>query len=219
MLVSRRRSATTARAAKSRWTRTRPPGSDFLAEVCVDWEAEARARRASSGCASCQVRTGVVLDRNGGALGEDAAPLQAGRRRAGGRRAPVHLLDTRRGPRRDDPRRDRRRALERAGQRDRARARLQPRLLALAGRVLHGPPAAGARSSRMQALYGDMAEIVTSGARVMPAKALVLGYQFRQPRAAEALRSALGLLERRDRAHAGAGRCASRRRRRGSRSR
>jgi NAD dependent epimerase/dehydratase family enzyme len=37
-----------------------------------------------------------------------------------------------------------------------------------------------------------MAEIVTTGARVMPAKPLVLGYDFRHPELGEALRSALG---------------------------
>jgi NAD dependent epimerase/dehydratase family enzyme len=36
-----------------------------------------------------------------------------------------------------------------------------------------------------------MAQIVTTGARVMPAKALVLGYEFKQPQLGEALRSAL----------------------------
>ena len=35
-------------------------------------------------------------------------------------------------------------------------------------------------------------EIVTTGARVVPAKALVLGYDFRHPEVNEALRSALG---------------------------
>jgi NAD dependent epimerase/dehydratase family enzyme len=43
----------------------------------------------------------------------------------------------------------------------------------------------------LRLLYGDMAEIVTSGARVLPAKPLVLGYQFRHPQLEEALRSAL----------------------------
>ncbi len=43
----------------------------------------------------------------------------------------------------------------------------------------------------LRALYGEMAEIVTSGARVMPAKALVLGYEFAQPQLEQALRAAL----------------------------
>jgi len=43
----------------------------------------------------------------------------------------------------------------------------------------------------LRALYGEMSEIVTSGARVMPAKALVLGYEFAQPQLEPALRAAL----------------------------
>ena len=44
-------------------------------------------------------------------------------------------------------------------------------------------------------LYGEMAEIVTTGARVMPAKALVLGYEFRHPELDEALGSALAYIK------------------------
>jgi NAD dependent epimerase/dehydratase family enzyme len=40
-------------------------------------------------------------------------------------------------------------------------------------------------------MYGEMAEIVTTGARVMPAKALVLGYEFAHPQLEQALRSVL----------------------------
>jgi NAD dependent epimerase/dehydratase family enzyme len=36
-----------------------------------------------------------------------------------------------------------------------------------------------------------MSEIVTTGARVLPARALVLGYQFRHPELDSALRAAL----------------------------
>jgi NAD dependent epimerase/dehydratase family enzyme len=44
----------------------------------------------------------------------------------------------------------------------------------------------------LQLLYGEMAEIVTEGARVVPAKPLVLGYEFLHPQLDEALNSALG---------------------------
>jgi NAD dependent epimerase/dehydratase family enzyme len=37
-----------------------------------------------------------------------------------------------------------------------------------------------------------MAEIVTTGARALPARALVLGYEFRYPQLDAALRAALG---------------------------
>jgi uncharacterized protein (TIGR01777 family) len=44
-----------------------PPGSDFLATLCVDWEAEAHGA-AALGCRVVIIRTGVVLARDGGAL-------------------------------------------------------------------------------------------------------------------------------------------------------
>jgi hypothetical protein len=43
----------------------------------------------------------------------------------------------------------------------------------------------------LRALYGEMSEVVTKGARVLPAKALVLGYEFAHPRLEQALRAAL----------------------------
>ena len=44
-----------------------PPGSDFLAQVCVAWEQEA-SMASELGMRVVQVRTGVVLDARGGAL-------------------------------------------------------------------------------------------------------------------------------------------------------
>jgi nucleoside-diphosphate-sugar epimerase len=86
-----------------------PPGGDFLSRVCVEWEDAAAAAR-ELGTRVVHVRTGVVLDRAGGALAKmlPAFRLGVGGPVAGGARG---------------------RALERAGQRDRARAGAQPRLL------------------------------------------------------------------------------------------
>ena len=50
-----------------------PPGSDFLAQVCVAWETQARAVQAL-GMRAVQVRTGVVLDPRGGALAKMLPP-------------------------------------------------------------------------------------------------------------------------------------------------
>ena len=47
------------------------------------------------------------------------------------------------------------------------------------GRALHRPALLPVPGAALALLYGEMAEIVTQGARVMPAKALVLGYEFR----------------------------------------
>ena len=40
-------------------------------------------------------------------------------------------------------------------------------------------------------LYGDMAEIVTTGQRAVPARLLQLGYEFRHPELEGALRDVL----------------------------
>jgi uncharacterized protein len=60
----------------------------------------------------------------------------------------------------------------------------------LAG-VLKRPSWLPVPEAALRALYGEMAGIVTTGARVVPAKALVLGYEFSHPALPEALRSAL----------------------------
>ncbi len=49
------------------------------------------------------------------------------------------------------------------------------------GRVLGRPALMPVPGLALRALYGEMAEIVTKGARVLPAKALVLGYEFAHP--------------------------------------
>ena len=43
----------------------------------------------------------------------------------------------------------------------------------------------------LKLLYGDMAEIVTTGQRAVPARLEQLGYQFRQPELEPALRDVL----------------------------
>jgi uncharacterized protein len=44
----------------------------------------------------------------------------------------------------------------------------------------------------VRALYGEMAQIVTTGVRAVPARLERLGYAFRQPELERALRSATG---------------------------
>lgn len=52
-----------------------PPGSDFLATMAVDWEAEAHPATAL-GCRVIIMRTGIVLARGGGALQKMMPPFQ-----------------------------------------------------------------------------------------------------------------------------------------------
>ncbi len=167
-----------------------PAGDDFLSVVCADWELEA-ARASELGVRVVQLRTGVVLDREGGALAKmlPAFRLGLGGPVAGGRQyiSWIH---------RDDEigvmlaaiGDDRwsgavnATAPEPLSNRDFSRT--------LAG-ALKRPSWLPVPAAALRLLYGEMAGIVTTGARVVPAKALVLGYEFRHPRLQEALRSAL----------------------------
>ena len=53
------------------------PGSDFLAHVCVAWEAETEPA-ASAGVRTVLTRTGIVLDAHGGALKPMLTPFKLG---------------------------------------------------------------------------------------------------------------------------------------------
>jgi uncharacterized protein len=168
-----------------------PAGSDFLAETCVAWEAEAK-RASALGMRVVLVRTGVVLNRDGGALKKMLLPFQLGLGGpvAGGEQymSWIHredlvgmiraALDDERwsGPVNGT-------APEPVTNREFSRA---------LGRALHRPSLLPVPGFALGLLYGEMAEVLTTGARVMPAKPLVLGYDFRHPELAEALRSALG---------------------------
>jgi hypothetical protein len=167
-----------------------PPGSDFLAETCVAWEAEAQ-RASALGMRVVLVRTGVVLNRDGGALAKMLPPFQlgVGGPVAGGAQymSWIHredlvgmicaALDDERwsGPINAT-------APEPVSNREFSHA---------LGHALHRPSLLPVPGFALGLLYGEMAEIVTTGARVVPAKALVLGYDFRHPELDEALRSAL----------------------------
>ncbi|HEV7529846.1 MAG TPA: TIGR01777 family oxidoreductase [Solirubrobacteraceae bacterium] len=167
------------------------PGADFLARICVDWEQEA-SNASALGMRVVLVRTGVVLDSDGGALEKMLPPfrLGVGGPVAGGRQyiSWVHLddlvgvivaavTDERwSGPVNAT-------APEPVSNRDFSRA---------LGRALKRPALLPVPGAALSLLYGEMAEIVTKGARVVPAKALVLGYEFAHAELGEALASALG---------------------------
>jgi uncharacterized protein len=58
-------------------TETSPPGDDFLARLCRDWEQAAMAAE-QSGVRVVLLRTSVVLGRNGGALAQMLPPFRLG---------------------------------------------------------------------------------------------------------------------------------------------
>ncbi len=167
-----------------------PAGSDFLAEVCAAWEDEAR-KATDSGVRVVSVRTGIVLDRSGGALGKMllAFRLGIGGPVAGGEQymSWIHtedvvgiMLAALHDERWSGP--CNATAPEPVTNREFSRA---------LGRALHRPSLLPVPGAALRLLYGEMAEIVTTGARVLPVRPLVHEYRFRHSHLDEALRSAL----------------------------
>jgi hypothetical protein len=167
------------------------PGEDFLARLCVEWEAEAE-RASELGLRVVRLRTGVVLDASGGALAKMLPPFRLGLGGpvAGGRQyIPwIHAADliglmlaaiedeSWSGPVNGS-------APEPVSNRELSRT---------LGRVLKRPVLLAVPGVALRLLYGQMAEIVTAGARMVPAKALVLGFRFQHPQLEPALRAVLG---------------------------
>lgn len=60
----------------AKFDETSPPGADFLAQVCTEWETAAQGVK-SSGTRLVILRLGIVLGENGGALGKMLAPFSA----------------------------------------------------------------------------------------------------------------------------------------------
>ncbi len=56
-------------------TENSAPGSDFLAQLCIDWESEAKKAEAH-GVRVVLLRTGIVLDRGQGALKKMVPPFK-----------------------------------------------------------------------------------------------------------------------------------------------
>ena len=170
---------------------TAPAANDFLGQVTADWEAEAVKAR-ELGMRVALTRTGVVLSESGGAL-EKMMPffkLGIGGPVAGGRQyVPwVHLddvvgallfaLDTAAA---DGP-------LNVTAPEPVTNKELSRTL----GRVLKRPAFAPVPGLAVKSLYGEMAEIVTTGQRAVPARLQDLGYDFRRPDLEAALREATG---------------------------
>ena len=165
---------------------TAPAGSVFLARVCAAWESE--ANRAASRTRVVCIRTGLVLERDGGALPRMLPPFWfglGGPVGSGRQYWPwIHRADwiamvrwaigetgvagplnaTAPAP---ETNRDFAKAL---------------------GRALHRPAFAPAPAFALRLLLGEMADaLLLSGQRAVPEKAQRLGFQFRYARLDDAL--------------------------------
>ena len=186
-LVSQSASGWYGPRGSERLAEDEPGGSDFLAGVVRDWEAEARRAPAMR---VVLTRTGVVLSQGAGALDKMLPFFKVGIGGpvAGGRQyvpwvhlddlvgAIVFCLDT-----------------------DAASGPVNvtapepvtnKELSKTLGRVLRRPAIAPVPALAVKTLYGEMAMIVTTGQRAVPGRLMELGYEFRRPDLEAALRDA-----------------------------
>jgi uncharacterized protein (TIGR01777 family) len=163
------------------------PGSDFLAGLCVAWEAEAHPISAL-GSRVVILRNGIVLSKKGGALAKMLPPFRffVGGPIASGRQSMswIHLDDWVRmviwaihTPAVSG-------AINATAPNPVPNAEFSRAL----GRALHRPSWAPVPAIVLRAMFGEMAtDMLIRGQRVVPARTLQLGYQFRYPQIAEAM--------------------------------
>lgn len=154
------------------------PGSDFLAQLCQQWENAARDAE-PLGVRVVRLRTGIVLARDGGALAKmlPAFRLGLGGPVGTGRQwmSWVH---------RDDVVGLIRWALEDTRVSGAVNATAPTpvtmrEFAATLGRVLHRPAILPVPGPALTLLLGEMAQLLLTGQRAVPAKAQALGYAFR----------------------------------------
>ena len=159
-------------------TESHAPGRDFLGTVCVRWEDEAMRAMSSRTRVVC-VRTGLVLDRNDGALAQMLVPFRlglGGPLGSGEQYWPwihrqdwvdlVRLIVT--SPAASGP-------INASAPTPVTNAEFTRAL----GRVLHRPAFLPAPAFALRLLLGEMADaLLLSGQRAVPAAAERLGYRF-----------------------------------------
>jgi hypothetical protein len=173
-------------------TEEAPSGGDFLGQLCHNWEAEAKQAE-HLGMRVVLLRTGIVLGRGGGALRKMVPPFKwfSGGPLGSGKQwmSWIHLEDQVRlilylienhqaaGPiNATAPNPERNKDFSRA-----------------LGKVLHRPSWMPVPGFLLRIGLGDMADMLLTGQRVVPAAAQKLGFEFRYPTLPEALRACMPL--------------------------
>lgn len=173
-------------------TEDSPAGEDFMAQVCVEWEAAAKQAEAH-GTQVMTLRFGMVLDKQGGALQK---MLPSFRLFAGGPIGSGHQYIS---------------WIHRADvigcilfclQLELAQAMGPLNITAptpvtmkefahALGQALHRPDWLRVPSGLVRLMFGESSEVLLRGQRVLPKRILELGYSFRHPTLLEALQSLL----------------------------
>lgn len=172
-------------------TEDTPPVRGFTHELCAAWEEEAR-KAESFGARVCLVRTGVVLDRDGGALAKmlPAFKLGLGGRLASGQHwfpwihrhdmVSIYLWLLERPASTG--------AYNASAPNPVTNAEFTRALAAALGRPAIFPMPGVA----LQLLFGEMSEILLASDRMVPGRLLDEGFQFRYPQVGPALKAILG---------------------------
>jgi uncharacterized protein len=168
-----------------------PPGSDFLARLCQDWESEAQTAL-ELGIRVAVMRMGVVLGRGGGALGKMLLPFRMGLGGpiGSGRQfvAWIHLQDLVElflAAIRDD---------RFAGAVNVTAPEPVPfrRFAAAIGRALRRPAFLPVPSLVVRMLFGQASAVLLTGQRAVPGRAESLGFRFRFENVEQAVQDLLG---------------------------
>ena len=169
-----------------------PLGTDFLAEVGKEWEG-ATAPASDAGIRVVHLRFGIILSKEGGALPRMVTPFQlgAGGPIGNGRQwmswisiddAVTIILEALRNGDMHGP-------FNAVAPEPVRNAEFASRL----GEVLHRPALVPAPAFALRLLFGEMADAaLLASQRVVPARLTALGFSFRHPTLAEALRAILG---------------------------
>jgi hypothetical protein len=167
------------------------PGGDFIARLCVEWEAEAM-RAARPGVRVVPLRTGLVIEKSGGALARMIPPFRfgVGGPLGSGRQymSWIHRLDWLELVRFivdtkaiDGP-------VNATAPHPVTNAAFSHAL----GHALHRPSFMRAPGFALRVAVGELADSLLTGQRVIPAKALAHGYHFRYPEIEIAFRGIFG---------------------------
>jgi uncharacterized protein (TIGR01777 family) len=172
-------------------TEDTPPASDFLADVCAQWEAEA-LKAGEMGVRVVIIRIGAVLELDGGALPTMAIPFKffVGGPIGEGKQwfSWIH---------RDDVVGMIHYALENETVSGPLNATapnpVTNREFSTAlGRVLHRPSCFAVPGFLLKLTLGELGSVMLTGQRVIPEKALKTGYRFKFPDVNDALRAIYG---------------------------
>jgi len=172
-------------------TEQSPAGKDFLASVCAAWE-DSTAAVEERGVRRVVLRTGVVLDPEGGALPKMMLPFKlfaGGPAGDGEQWMPwIHAADEIAAIRFLLDQEDAIGPYNLTAPHPVTNGELSRAL----GKVLHRPALLRAPAFALRLALGEMADVVLTGQRALPRRLLEAGFRFRFPEIQEALRDLLG---------------------------